>query len=205
LSADELVGVVLGTGARGASAKQVAATLLATHGGLAGLRHVGLRALAATRGVGLGKAARLAAAIELGRRVLDVPLLRGRAIGSSHDVARAVRPRLTRLDHEEFLAIALDSKNRPIRELALGRGGLTGCPVRPADVFRALLREAASGVVFVHNHPSGEPTPSPEDIALTDRLVRAGELLGIRVVDHVIVGEPAHFSFLDAGLLPTRE
>jgi len=83
-------------------------------------------------------------------------------------------------------------------------GGVTASPVAPADVFRALVREAAAGVIFVHNHPSGEPTPSPEDVALTERLCRAGELLGVRVLDHVILAHEGYFSFLDAGLLASR-
>src|SRR5690606_18345940 len=121
------------------------------------------------------------------------------------DVDAAMRPRLANADVEHFIAIALDAKNRPVAEISIARGGLAACPVSPADVFRALLREAAAGVVFVHNHPSGEPSPSAEDVALTDRLRRAGELLGVTVLDHVIIGREGYFSFLDAGLLgPAR-
>ena len=113
----------------------------------------------------------------------------------------ALRPRLAASRVEEFLAIPLDAKNRPTGELRVALGGRSSCPVDPAEVFRRLLREAASGVIFVHNHPSGEPSPSPEDIALTVRLTDAGQLLGIRVLDHIIIAAEGYFSFLDAGLM----
>ncbi|MCZ7678700.1 MAG: hypothetical protein M5U28_07985 [Sandaracinaceae bacterium] len=142
------------------------------------------------------------AAVELGRRVVTRPLPRGARVGSSRDVDAAMRPRLAAADVEHFIAIALDAKNRPIGEIEIARGGLSACPVSPADVFRALLREAAAGVVFVHNHPSGEPSPSADDVALTERLRRAGELIGVRVLDHLVIGREGYFSFLDAGLLP---
>ena len=129
------------------------------------------------------------------------PLSRGTQIISSRDVDRAYRARLSDLDHERFLAIALDAKSRPLREIEIARGGLSACAVSPADVFRALLREAAASVIVVHNHPSGEPRPSEEDVALTDRLARAGELIGIRVLDHVVIARGGYFSFLDAGLI----
>jgi DNA repair protein RadC len=170
-------------------------------GGLAALRRAGVGTLEQLNGVGPGKASRILAAIELGRRVVSRPLPRRARIGSSREVYAALRPRLGDADTERFLAIALDAKNRPVAELEIARGGLSACPVSPADVFRALLREAAAGVVFVHNHPSGEPSPSSEDVALTERLRLAGDLLGVRVLDHVIIGREGWFSFLDAGLL----
>lgn len=202
LSDAELVAVLLGTGARSEPVSVLASRLLHDLGGIAALSRVGTGALEQVPGVGPTKASRLVAAVELGRRVVARPLPRGTRIGSSREVDAAVRPRLADADVEHFIAIALDAKNRPIGELEIARGGLSACPVSPADVFRALLREAAAGVVFVHNHPSGEPSPSADDVALTERLRRAGELLGVKVLDHVIIGREGYFSFLDAGLLP---
>jgi DNA repair protein RadC len=202
LSDAELVAVLLGTGARSEPVSVLASRLLHDLGGIAALSRIGTGALEQVPGVGPTKASRLVAAIELGRRVVARPLSRGTRIGSSREVDAAVRPRLADAEVEHFIAIALDAKNRPIGELEIARGGLSACPVSPADVFRALLREAAAGVVFVHNHPSGEPSPSADDVALTERLRRAGDLLGVKVLDHVIIGREGYFSFLDAGLLP---
>jgi DNA repair protein RadC len=203
LSDEELVSLVLGTGARGEPVTVVAARLLATVGGLGGLTRMGMGALTESQGIGPSKAGRLLAALALGRRVVAMPLPKGRPIRSSGDVARALLPRLSKAPKEHFLAIPLDAKNRPLGEISVSKGGLTGCTVTPADVFRDLLREAAAGVIFVHNHPSGDPSPSPEDAFLTRELHRAGSLLGLRVLDHVILGEAEHFSFLDSGLLPS--
>jgi DNA repair protein RadC len=201
LSDSELVALLLGTGGRGEPVARLSARLLEEVGGLGGLERHGPGGLAGFAGLGRAKAYRLLAALELGRRAHARPLRRGTAIVSSRDVDAALRPRLARADQEHFIAIPLDAKNRPMGEIRIASGGLTACPVVPGDVFRNLVREAAAGVVFAHNHPSGEPTPSAEDIALTERLRRAGELLGLRVLDHVIVGHDGYFSFLDAGLL----
>jgi DNA repair protein RadC len=204
LSDEELVALVLGTGSRREPVHLAAARIVGELGGLSGLEQRGVGALLTLSGLGEGKATRLLAAVELGRRVTAKPLARGARITSSRDVDAALRPRLAREASELFLAIPLDAKNRPVGELCIAKGGLSSCPVAPSDVFRALLREAAAGVIFVHNHPSGEPTPSPDDIALTERLAKAGDLLGVRVLDHLIIGEEGYFSFLDAGLLPLR-
>jgi len=197
----ELVAILLGTGTSAEPVTVLAARLLVEAGGLEGLSRLGPGGLERISGLGPSKAARLVAAVELGRRVVTRPLSRRARLGSSKDVDDAFRARLADLDQECFWAIALDAKSRPIREIEIARGGLSACPVAPADVFRALVREAAASVIILHNHPSGEPTPSADDVALTERLARAGELLGIRLVDHVVIGREGYFSFLDAGLI----
>lgn len=201
LSDAELLALLLGTGRREEPVGQLATRVIAELGGLHRLGRLGPGALEQIDGLGPTKAARLVAAVELGRRVLTRPLPPGLRIASSRDVDAAMRPRLADALVEHFLAVALDAKNRPIGEIEVARGSLSACPVAPADVFRSLLLEGASGVVLVHNHPSGVPAPSPEDLDLTERLVGAGDLLGVRVLDHVIVGREGYFSFLDAGLL----
>ena len=205
LADEELVAVLLGTGRTGLPVRELAERVLDEMGGTLELAEATVDGLARVPGVGPTKAARIVAAVELGRRVLTRPLPRGQRLLSSRDVDAALRPRLGRASREHFLAIALDAKNRPIAEIEVAIGGLSACPVVPADVFRLLLRRAASGVVFVHNHPSGSPEPSPEDRALTHRLVRAGDLLGIRVLDHLILAQEGFFSFLDAGWLTAWE
>lgn len=197
----ELLAVLLGTGAPGEPVGVLAARLIEEAGGLAGLERMGVGALSRLPGIGRSKAARVVAALEIGRRVASSAPNRGDRIGSSRDVDALLRPRLVREASEHFIALPLDARNRPIGEIRVAVGGLLACPVAPSDVFRALVREAAAAVIFAHNHPSGEPSPSPEDLALTERLCRAGDLLGVRVLDHVILGHEGYFSFLDAGLL----
>jgi DNA repair protein RadC len=201
LSDTELLAILLGTGARREPVDVLAGRLLHVAGGIEGLARLGPGALEQVLGIGGAKASRIVAALELGRRVVARPLPRRERLRSSRDVYAAMRARLADCDAERFIAIALDAKSRPIGEVEIARGGLSSCPVSPADVFRALVREAAAGTVFVHNHPSGEPSPSQDDVALTARLIRAGELLGVAVVDHVIVAREGYFSFLDAGMM----
>jgi DNA repair protein RadC len=202
LSDAELVAILLGTGAPGDPVGVVAQKLIERHGGLSGLRRAGLSAMSACPGVGVTKACRIRAALELGLRICTKPLEHRMPIGCSTDVAEAMRPRFIDASREHFFALALDSRQRLTSEILVAIGSLSACAVSPADVFRLLLREPAAAVIFVHNHPSGEPSPSREDVALTDRLRQAGSLLGIKVLDHVILGHDGHFSFLDAGLLP---
>ncbi|AKF08415.1 DNA repair protein RadC [Sandaracinus amylolyticus] len=202
LSEEELVALVLGTGSAREPVTVLAARVVREIGGAAGLARSGVGGLSSIDGLGESKAMRLVAAIELGRRVQQRPWSPGPKIETSRDVDDLLRPRLADQEIEQFVALALDAKNRVSAELKIAVGGLSACPVAPADVFRAILREAAASVVFAHNHPSGDSTPSADDIALTDRLVRAGTLLGVRVLDHVVVGREGYFSFVDAGLLP---
>jgi DNA repair protein RadC len=141
--------------------------------------------LAVAHGVGAARAARLAAGFELGRRALAV---RDRAhLADAGAVFRFLRPRVVGLAQEVFLAIGLDARNRIVGEVEVARGLLTGVEVHPREVFRPLIRMAAAGAVVAHNHPSGDPTPSHEDLALTRRLRAVGELVGIPIVDHVVI------------------
>ena len=119
---------------------------------------------------------------------------------SSEDVYRAFGPQLAHLAYEELWAVALDVRHRVLSRVLVARGGLSACPVSPADVFRPLLREAASALVLVHNHPSGVAEPSREDLDLTERIAQAGALLGIALLDHVVVAAEGYTSLLDAGL-----
>jgi DNA repair protein RadC len=201
----ELLAVLLGTGTAGEPVSVLAARLLQKAGGLRNLDRLGVSALSEQSGIGTGKACRLRAALELGRRAAAVPLSRGRRITCSRDVDAAFRPRLGKAAQEHFLAVALDTKNRPIAEVEVAVGGLSACALRPADVFRVALRESAAALLLVHNHPSGDPSPSTEDVAFTRRLRRAGELVGVEVLDHIVIGEQGYFSFLDAGLLSAGE
>ena len=197
----DLLTTLIGSGQVGASARVLAHRVLEATGGVRGLASTSHGQLVSLPGIGDASASRILAAIELGHRTFAQPLDRGRALRCSKDVDAALRPRLAAEPVELFLAIPLDAKHRPMGEHVLARGGLTSCPVEPASVFRVLIREGAAAVVFVHNHPSGVPDPSADDVALTQRLSDAGRVLGIEVLDHVIIAAEGFFSFLDAGLM----
>lgn len=201
LSDVELVSILLGTGSHALPVVQVASKLLESSGGLHGLARLGLAELETQTGIGTTKASRLHAAFELGARTHSRPLDVRRPLSSSRDVDAALRARFAHEDREHFLALALDARNHPLEQLTVGIGGSIACAITPGDVFRPLLRAAAVSVIFVHNHPSGDPAPSEADAAITERLCRAGELLGVTVLDHVILGHEGYFSFADAGLL----
>lgn len=185
----ELIAVVLGTGTRGRRAIEVAGDLLTWTGGLAPLARARPRDLAQVSGVGLARAARLAAAFGLGLRAVVPRQPEPASLVDALDVYHRVWPRLAGLAQEVFLILAIDVRNVVLEEIEVARGSLTQVEVHPREVFRPLIRVGAAGAIAVHNHPSGDPTPSPDDLALTRRLREVGELIGIPLVDHVIVAE----------------
>ena len=203
LSDAELLAVLLGTGRRGESVALVAERLLREHGGLSGLRRRGARELAAAGGVGPAKAARLLAAFEAGLRALAPRGAPADPLCDSRSVFKRYGRPLMQAPVERFLVVSVDAKNRPRAERTLAIGGRTSCQVDPSEVFRWLVTESAVGAVFLHNHPSGDPEPSQQDLELTSRLVDAGTLLEIRILDHLIVGNGRYRSLRDAGLWPT--
>jgi DNA repair protein RadC len=201
LSDAELLALLLRTGARGADVVAVAARLLAIHGGLPGLARVGTRDLARSAGVGPAKSATLCAAVELGRRLAGRRLDQGAALRSPADVFHHFHPRLRHATQERFFVVLLDGRHRVMRHELVSQGTLTASLVHPREVFRPALREAAAALVLVHNHPSGDPTPSLEDREVTERLVQAGEILGVPVVDHVVVAERGYSSLRESGVI----
>lgn len=190
----ELIGLVLGTGVRGLSAAAVGLGVLEAVGGIARMGIALPGELARVPGVGAARAARLAAAVELGRRVMEARSIGRPRIASADDVHARVAPRLTSASQERVIVLGLDPRQHVIAEIEVARGMVDGVEVHPREVFRPLVRIGASSCVVAHNHPSGDPTPSPQDVALTRRLLAAGELLGIALVDHVVVAGPAYVS-----------
>ena len=199
LSDAELVALLLRTGSRGASALSLAAELLVRHGGLQGLARAAERDVRAATGVGPAKSAALAAAVEIGRRLAARRLRAGLAIRGPADVYRHFHPTLRHAAHERFLVVLLDGRHRVLRQELVSQGTLTASLVHPREVFRPALREAAAALILVHNHPSGDPTPSREDREVTARLRRAGEILGVPVLDHVVVAERGYCSLREDG------
>ncbi|HEY8062259.1 MAG TPA: DNA repair protein RadC [Gemmatimonadales bacterium] len=202
LTVVELLAILLGTGDRVHDALEVASLLLKPADG--GLRRLAARPpgeLMLTAGVGRAKAGRLLAAFELADRIAREERPAVPRIAEPGDVVRLVGSRLRDLQVEEFHLLALDTRSRVLRDVLVTRGLLDSSLVHPREVFRAAISEAAAGIILVHNHPSGDPTPSAEDRAVTRQLVAAGQLLDLPVYDHVIVAGDRFVSFATAGLL----
>ena len=194
LGDNELVALILGNGSRRGNALSVANALLAAHGGLHGLTRCTADDFVRIAGIGRARAAQIVAALELGRRTLAHAPSARLMIRSPKDAAAYLMPRFGSRGVEQFGIMLLDSKHRVMRTAVLAVGTLNSSIVQPRDVFREAAIGGAAAIVIFHNHPSGDPTPSPDDVALTRRLVAAGTLIGIDVVDHLILGDARYWS-----------
>lgn len=197
----ELLALQLGSGTRGRTAVDVAREMLAAYGSLADVASREPSELARLRGVGPAKAARLVAAFELTRR------LRGRQPGerlrlaSPAEVYKAYAPLMEDLNHEVFRVALLDAQNRLLRDRVISEGTLSASLVHPREVFKPAIVESAASVILLHNHPSGDPTPSREDVRLTRQLAECARLLDLRIHDHVIIGQGRFVSLAEQGLI----
>ena len=206
LSEAQLLGIILRTGdpASKASAVGLGLSLLDEfENDLAAMSNASVAELCKVQGIGPAKACEIKAAFELGRRRMekaDGPLHR-KQFRCSEDVARIYMPKFTGEKREHFQVLMLDRKNRFMRDEEVSKGSLDASVVHPREVFNKAIRDSAAAIICVHNHPSGDPQPSPEDRALTRRLVDAGETIGIPVLDHIIVGRDDYVSFKDEGWL----
>lgn len=202
LSATELVALLVGSGGVNGSARVVAERVLRAGGGdLRGLARVPESGLRAVPGVGEAVAARIAAALELGRRAATERGGREDRIRGPEDVHARMGPLLRDLPQEEFHALLLNAQHRLLRTVLVTRGILDASLIHPREVFRAAVVEGAAALILVHNHPSGDPTPSGEDRAVTRQLARAGRTLGIHVLDHVVVGDGRYHALSQEGPL----
>lgn len=199
----ELVAIILRTGNSSTkeSALDHARLLLNQFGGLKGIDGTSLAELRSLKGIGPAKTAQLKACVEIGRRLGRNKWEAGKALRSSEDVFRDFRDRLEREKREIFYVVLLTNKNRKIREVRISEGSLTSALVHPREVYNPVIRESAAAVIFVHNHPSGDPAPSPEDLEITRRLKEVGEVMGVRVLDHIVIGRDRYYSFSDRGVL----
>jgi len=201
LSSVELLGVILGSGSAGRPAVHVAAELLAAHGGsLRALAAAEIRALERTPGIGPARAAAVSAALALGRRLAVEPAREARRIRGPRDVFGRLGPLLRDRKQEEFWVLYLDTQNQMLIERCLTVGLLNSSLVHPREVFAPAIAGGAASLILAHNHPSGDPEPSPEDIAVTCQLVESGRLLGIPVRDHVVLGDRGYVSLKERGL-----
>jgi len=200
LSTTELLAIILRVGVTGESVISLATRLLATYHGLSGLSRAEFSQLAKEHGIGPAKTSQILAALELGRRLMAEPPDEHLQIRAPGDAGVLLLPMLGHQIQEHFVVLYLDTRNRVIDQETLYKGSLNTSLVRIAEVFRGAVRRNCASVIVAHNHPSGDPSPSPEDIALTRRLVEAGKLLEIDVLDHLVVGQNRFVSLRERGL-----
>ena len=201
LATVELLAILVGSGGRGRSALAVAHDVLASSGSLKDLGRMEPGELARLPGVGRSRAARMMAALELGRRALAASEP-GAVVESPADAAALLLPHFQGRDREHFGVLILDARNRLVARRTVAIGSLNASLVHPREVFRPAIVLRAARLVLFHNHPSGDPTPSPEDVALTRRLVDLGRTMGIEVLDHVVLGDGRFQSLRDGGAGP---
>jgi DNA repair protein RadC len=199
LGDNELLAAVLGSGHRRSSALELANIVLARAGGLEGVLRFGRDGLRRVPGVGAARAAQILAAIELGRRTLIRPPRERPQFQTPRDAAAFLVPQFGAAAVEQFGIVLLDTKHRVLRTRIVSVGTLDASVAHPREVFREAVAAGAAAVVLFHNHPSGDPTPSLDDVALTRRLVGAGDLVGVDVMDHMILCEATYYSFKEMG------
>jgi DNA repair protein RadC len=200
LSNAELLAIILRTGAASESVLNLSAKLLARFGGLNGLAKAGFGELCSERGLGEAKASQLKASLELGRRLLSTQPGERPLVRSPEDIANLLQAEMALLEQEELRVVLLNSKNQVLSIPQLYKGSVNTSQVRVSELFRDAVRENCPALIVVHNHPSGDPTPSPEDIQITEQMVNSGKLLDIEVLDHIIIGQQGCISLKERKL-----
>ncbi|AJS57508.1 hypothetical protein UB51_02260 [Paenibacillus sp. IHBB 10380] len=201
LSHAELLAILLRTGSYQESAIHLAQRILNQVGSIRNLVDLSIEELTQIKGIGNAKAVQIKAAIELGQRLVKARMTDPVTIRSPRDAADVLREQLRYLQKEHFICLFLNTKNHIIAQETLSIGSLNASIVHPREVFRAAIKCSSASIVCAHNHPSGDPTPSPEDIALTSRLVEAGNIVGIDVLDHIIIGDGEYVSLKEKGMM----
>ena len=200
LSNSELLAIILRTGTASENVLGLAARVLVRFGGLVGLARASFGELCAERGIGEAKAAQLKAALELGRRLVTTQPEERAVVRSPQDVANLLMADMGLLDQEQLRIVLLNTKNQVISVPEVYRGSVSTSLIRVSEVFREAVRENCPAIIVVHNHPSGDPTPSQEDVQVTEQMVNAGRLLDIEVLDHLIIGQQRYVSLKEQGL-----
>ena len=205
LSEQELLACVLGRGIAGESVLVSARRLLAAFGTLRGIAEASVEQLSGVRGIGAAKAAQLKASVEIARRLALSPNGHPRVIDSVEAASALLRPHLFDKRKEHFVALLLDNRHQLIRMSPIAVGSLSATLVHPRELFKEAIAASAAAVIVAHNHPSGDPSPSEHDVQLTRRLVDAGRVLGIEVLDHLILGTGGTVSLRSAGVIRDRQ
>jgi DNA repair protein RadC len=200
LKEEELVAIILRTGIHGRPVLDLARELLRHYGGLGGLARVGATELRSFKGLGVAKAVELQAALELGRRLAGLHPEARPQVRSPADLANLLMPEMAFLEQEHLRVVLLNTKNQVLSAPEVYVGSLNTSVVRVAELFREAIRQNAAAVIVVHNHPSGDPTPSNEDVQVTRQIVEAGQLLDIDVLDHLVIGHQRYVSLKERGL-----
>jgi DNA repair protein RadC len=200
LSTPELLAILLRVGVPGESAIDVANRLLKTFGDITGLHRAPFDELCSQHGIGPAKASQLKAALELGNRLKQSQLNENNTIHSPDDAASLVQFEMSALEQEELRVMLLDTRNRVMDTVTVYRGSLNASQVRVGELFKAAIRRNAASIIIIHNHPSGDPTPSPDDIVVTRAIVQAGKLLDVAVLDHLVIGRDKHVSLKERGV-----
>ena len=201
MSNAELLAILLRTGTKQDSALRLAERLLVSHGGISGLGGLSPKELSKLKGIGTAKAVAIAAAVELGKRMNMPGGAERLVIRSPQDVADLMMPRLRYENKEKFVVVLLSTKNHVLASPTVSVGTLNASVVHPRELFREAINYNAAAVILVHNHPSGDPSPSREDIALTGKMIEAGRLLDISVIDHVIIGDGKYVSLKEKEII----
>nr|WP_319005005.1 DNA repair protein RadC [Mesobacillus jeotgali] len=199
LSNHELLALLLGTGSREESVLQLANRMLAQFEGLGLLKDATLEELTQIKGIGKAKAIHVLAAVEIGRRIANHTLDERYVIRSPEDGAKYLMNDMRFLTQEHFVCLYLNTKNQVIHRQTIFIGSLNASIVHPREVYKEAVRRSAASVICVHNHPSGDPTPSREDIEVTKRLAESGKIVGIELLDHLIIGENKYVSLKEKG------
>ena len=201
LSNSELIAILLGSGTRGRTAIELAQDILCQSSGLVGLADLSIDELTQKKGIGQSKASRLKVAFELGRRLSDFSPAKKTILRSPVHAVDYMQSRLKLKKQEIFLVVLLDIKSQVIKVEEISKGGLAKSIVHPREVFKTAIRASAAGIILGHNHPSGNTTASPEDINITNKLIEAGNIIGIKVIDHLIIGDNNYLSMREEGLI----
>ncbi|MBC7879123.1 MAG: DNA repair protein RadC [Anaerolineales bacterium] len=196
----ELIAILLRVGVPGENAVEVGQRLLQKYGGLGGLHRAPIKELIEQHGIGEAKAAQIKAAIELGRRLTVEAPEEKLAINSPGDAAALVQYEMSALEQEHLRVILLDRRNRVLEIVEVYKGSVNSSQVRVGELFKEAIRTNASALIVVHNHPSGDPTPSPDDVAVTRAITQAGKLLDVDVLDHLVIGQGKWVSLKERGL-----
>jgi len=199
LSTTELLSLVLGTGAT-RDAFHLSEQLIQQYGGLIGISQLGLVQLSEPSGMGIAKATQLKSALELGGRLRQELMGYRPLIKTPAEAAELLQPDMGLLEQEEVRTVLLDSRNRVIASPMIYRGSLNSCNMRVGEVFREAIRQNAANIIIAHNHPSGDPSPSANDIDVTRELIKAGKILGIDILDHLVIAQNQHVSLKERGL-----
>ncbi len=196
----QLLAIILRTGSNGKTVLDTAIELIQKFDGLQGLQDASIKELRKVKGLGIAKIAQIKASLELGKRVLSQKA-QLQMFNSAKTVYEYFHPKLNGIKKERFITLLLDTKLKPLKEIKVSEGTLNQSLIHPREIFKEAVKESAYALILIHNHPSGDPTPSEQDIEITKKLKKASEILEIQILDHVIIGNGKYFSMRENNII----